>query len=90
MGRAGGSVRGENDEGSGERIRLRRKQLAITQIDMANEVGVSRQTIISMETGDYSPSVYLALRVAQVLQCNVEDLWGTPAKTDRPLETTAI
>jgi putative transcriptional regulator len=77
MGRSGGSVRGENDEGAGDRIRLRRKEVGITQIDMATGVGVSRQTIISMETGDYAPSVYLALKVAQILQCNVEDLWGT-------------
>jgi putative transcriptional regulator len=75
MGRNGGSVRGDNDEGAGERIRQRRKDLGVTQVDMATEVGVSRQTIISMETGDYAPSVYLALKIAQTLQCTVEQLW---------------
>jgi putative transcriptional regulator len=76
MGRSGGSVRGDEDDGVGERIRLRRKELSITQIDLAVAVGVSRQTIISMETGDYAPSVYLALKVAAELRCLVEDLWG--------------
>jgi putative transcriptional regulator len=76
MGNRGGSVRGDEDDGVGERIRLRRKELSITQIDLAAAVGVSRQTIISMETGDYAPSVYLALKVAAELRCRVEDLWG--------------
>jgi putative transcriptional regulator len=76
MGRSGGSVRGDEADGVGERIRLRRKELSITQIDLAAAVGVSRQTIISMETGDYAPSVYLALKVAAELRCLVEDLWG--------------
>lgn len=43
---------------------------------MSSHVGVSRQTVITMETGDYAPSVYLALRVARTLGTTVEALWG--------------
>ncbi|GAA1605883.1 hypothetical protein GCM10009828_036310 [Actinoplanes couchii] len=43
---------------------------------MAAEIGVSRQTVIAMESGDYAPSVYLALKVARVLTSTVEELWG--------------
>jgi len=39
---------------------------------------VSRQTIIAMETGDYAPSVYLAVKVARALGVSVESLWGAP------------
>ena len=36
---------------------------------------MSRQTIIAIEQGDYSPSVYLALRIARVLETTVEELF---------------
>ena len=39
---------------------------------------MTQQTIIAMETGDYAPSVYLALKVARVLDTTVECLWGPP------------
>ena len=48
----------------------------MTQAELAVAVAVSRQTIISMESGDYAPSVHLALRVARVLGTEVESLWG--------------
>jgi putative transcriptional regulator len=83
MTRTGGSVRGLDDESSGSRIRQRRKELGITQIDLAEAAGVSRQTIISMETGDYAPSVYLALLIARALQCSVESLWTAPSREAR-------
>lgn len=61
---------------SGTRVRSRRREVGLTQQELAARVGVSRQTIISMETGDYAPSVYLALRIARELAVTVEDLWG--------------
>ncbi len=77
MGRPGGSVRADTADGAaGELVRARRRELGLTQQDLANAAGVSRQTIISMETGDYAPSVYLALRVAGTLETTVEALWG--------------
>ncbi|MFN8075148.1 MAG: helix-turn-helix transcriptional regulator [Kineosporiaceae bacterium] len=63
-------------ETPGARIKARRRTLGLTQVDLAQAVAVSRQTVISMETGDYAPSVYLALKVAAVLQVSVEDVWG--------------
>lgn len=44
-----------------------RRAHRITQAELASACGVSRQTVISIEAGDYSPSVYLALRVATTL-----------------------
>jgi putative transcriptional regulator len=60
----------------GTRVRNQRKLAGYTQEDLAKLVAVSRQTIISMETGSYAPSVYLALKVAQILKSTVEALWG--------------
>ena len=61
---------------AGARVRARRKELGLSQQTLSDAVGVSRQTIISMETGDYVPSVYLALGVARGLDTTVEALWG--------------
>jgi putative transcriptional regulator len=63
-------------QGYGERIKLKRSQLSLSQSALAELVGVSRQTIISMEAGGYAPSVFLALRVAEALQTTVEALWA--------------
>ncbi len=74
---AGGVVRADQADGqAGARVRARRKELGLTQVDLAQAVGVSRQTVITLETGDYAPSVYLALRVARTLQTTVEALWS--------------
>lgn len=73
----GGSVRAATTDGTaGSRVRARRREVGLTQQDLAGRVEVSRQTIISMETGDYAPSVYLALKVARALGTDVEGLWG--------------
>ncbi len=48
----------------------------LTQATLAEQVEVSRQTIVSIEAGDYSPSVHLALRIAAELDTTVELLFG--------------
>ena len=68
----------ETDGAAGTRVRGHRRQAKLTQQELAVAVQVSRQTIIAMETGDYAPSVYLALKVARTLGTTVEDLWGVP------------
>jgi putative transcriptional regulator len=76
--RPSGTVRADDDHGAGDLVRSRRKELGITQSDLAERAMVSRQTIISLESGDYAPSVYLALRIARLLGSSVEELWGAP------------
>lgn len=76
MARLSGRVRSSEEQaGAGGRIRRRRTAVGLTQQALADAVEVSRQTVISMETGDYAPSVYLALRVARALDTTVEALW---------------
>lgn len=53
-----------------------RKAVGLTQAELAFQVEVSRQTIISIERGDYAPSVYLALRLARTLNVTVEDIFS--------------
>ena len=76
-----GPVRSPEAAGAaGSRIRTVRKDAGLTQQGLATAVAVSRQTIIAMETGDYAPSVYLAIKVARALDTTVERLWGDAAE----------
>ena len=55
--------------------RLRFDAGDMTQADLAERVGVTRQTILSIEKGNYNPSVELALRLARTLGTTVEALF---------------
>ncbi len=55
--------------------RLRFERGEMSQADLASKVEVSRQTIIAIERGDYSPSVKLALQLARALDVTVEQLF---------------
>ncbi|MCB9810753.1 MAG: helix-turn-helix transcriptional regulator [Candidatus Nomurabacteria bacterium] len=52
-----------------------RLEAGLTQVELAERVGVTRQTIISIEKGNYIPSVVLALRLAKVFRCPLEKLF---------------
>lgn len=56
-------------------IRIERAIKNITQEDLANKIGVSRQTINAMEANKYVPSTVLALKIAKVFNKNVEDIF---------------
>ncbi len=47
----------------------------ITQQELAIKVNVSRQTINAIENGKFNPSVKLALLIADIFKCNVEDIF---------------
>lgn len=49
-----------------------------TQRDLAQQLRVSRQTVISLERGRYDPSLALAFRIAEVFDCRIEDLFFPP------------
>lgn len=53
-----------------------RAKLNINQQQLGSMVGASRQTISLIERGDYSPSVILALKIAQVFSVQVEDIFS--------------
>jgi len=57
------------------RIRDFRAQHGLTQDELARDVGVSRQSIISIERGRYTPSLYLALRFAKFFNCSMDELF---------------
>ena len=58
------------------RLKEYRARLGVNQQEMGRLCGVSRQTIIQIERGDYSPSVTLALKLAKLCQVSVEDIFS--------------
>jgi putative transcriptional regulator len=52
-----------------------RQDMGSTQEDIASAVGVSRQTIIAIEKGNYTPSVLLALKIAAYFKTSVEKVF---------------
>jgi len=48
----------------------------MTQQDLADRIGVTRQTVIAIESGKYSPSLELAFRIAKVFNQPLEDIFS--------------
>lgn len=57
-------------------LRTVRNRLNLSQTELAQECGVTRQTIAGIEAGRYAPSVTVALRLARALGCRVEELFS--------------
>jgi len=56
-------------------IRIERAILDITQANLAEKIGVSRQTINAIESNKYVPSTILALKIARIFHKPVEDIF---------------
>ncbi|HEY3419398.1 MAG TPA: helix-turn-helix transcriptional regulator [Methanomassiliicoccales archaeon] len=56
-------------------IKENRARLNMTQEDLANRVGVRRETIVFLERGKYNPSLRLAHDVAKALDSKIDDLF---------------
>jgi putative transcriptional regulator len=68
--------------------RLRFDANEMTQAELASRVGVTRQTIITIENGKYSPSLELAFRIALAFGVKIEDVFSyKPASEPNKGET---
>lgn len=56
-------------------IKLLRVKHSLTQDQLAEVLGVSRQTIISLEKEKYNPSITLAFKLAEVFNCSIEEIF---------------
>ncbi len=50
----------------------------MTQADLADRIGVTRQTVIAIEQGRYSPSLEMAFRIARVFKVPLDDVFHYP------------
>jgi putative transcriptional regulator len=53
----------------------------MTQAELADRIGVTRQTIIAIEQGRYSPSLEMAFQIAQVFGVSLDEVFGYAADT---------
>ena len=74
---AGNSGAGEN-EGStmSNRLKVYRAMLDLTQEQLAGKIGVSRQTVIAIESDKYLPSLELAFKIARIFTVTIEDIFS--------------
>jgi putative transcriptional regulator len=57
------------------RLKVFRAMHDLTQESLAGKLGVTRQTIVSIETGRYEPSIGLAFRIARLFNARIEDIF---------------
>jgi putative transcriptional regulator len=58
------------------RVKELRARYNLTQGDLADKVGVTRQTIVSLEKGSYTPSLLLAMNIAEVFEMPIEEIFS--------------
>ena len=64
------------------RLKVLRAERDWTQANLADELGVSRQTVNAIEKGKFDPSLPLAFKVARLFELSIEDIFqDTPSKT---------
>lgn len=58
--------------------RLRFERNEMTQAELAERIGVTRQTVIAIEQGRYSPTLEMAFRIARTFDVALEDVFQYP------------
>ena len=64
-------------------IRSRREEAGMTQAELARLIGVTRQTLIAIEQGRYSPTLEIAFQIARAFGLPLEDLFQYPESTQK-------
>jgi putative transcriptional regulator len=54
----------------------------MTQAELANRIGVTRQTLIAIEQGRYSPSLEMAFQIARVFKVGLDDVFQYPQESE--------
>ncbi|ARF13348.1 helix-turn-helix transcriptional regulator [Sporosarcina ureae] len=57
------------------RVKELRARMDLTQGALAEQVGVTRQTIVALEKGSYTPSLLLAMNIAEVFELSIEEIF---------------
>nr|WP_143560764.1 MULTISPECIES: helix-turn-helix transcriptional regulator [Sporosarcina] len=57
------------------RVKELRARMDLTQGTLAEQVGVTRQTIVALEKGSYTPSLLLAMNIAEVFELSIEEIF---------------
>jgi putative transcriptional regulator len=60
---------------TGEKVRDARKACGLSQQELAGKAGVSRQTIIAIEKGNYNPTINLCITICRILGKTLDELF---------------
>jgi putative transcriptional regulator len=66
------------------RLRVLRAELGWSQAELAERLGVSRQTVNAVETGKYDPSLPLAFMLARTFKRTIEDIFDSELAAEEP------
>ena len=69
---------GRNHKNLNNNLEEIRKSVGMTQLQLSERADVSRKSINAIENGIYVPSTVLALKIAKILKCKVEDIFKLP------------
>lgn len=74
-----------NDNRKGEKTPMKNKRMKIARMEhdmnqeaLAQKVGVTRQTIGMIESGNYNPTLNLCIAICDALECTLDELFWTP------------
>ena len=71
-------------------VRVRRQAAGLSQQDLADQAGLTRQAVSAIEGGKYIPNTVVALRLGRILGCRVEELFELPeGDQEREVEVVA-
>lgn len=64
------------------RIKLLRVERDLSQAQLADELGIARQTVVALEAGKYAPSLPLAFKISRLFHKTVEDIFDAESIDD--------
>jgi len=62
------------------KVKELRARFGLTQVELADRVGVTRQTIVALEKGSYTPSLLLAMNIAEEFEMSIEEIFSKEEK----------
>jgi putative transcriptional regulator len=65
------------------KLKVYRAMHNLTQEDLAEAIGITRQTVIAMEKGKYNPSLQLAFKIAHYFKVKIEDIFSYDQKDEK-------
>jgi putative transcriptional regulator len=66
------------------KLKVYRAMHNLTQEDLAEAIGITRQTVIAMEKGEYNPSLHLAFKIAHYFKVKIEDVFFYDQNDKKP------
>jgi len=77
--------KGEIQMSIGERILANRKRLKLSQEELSEKIGTSRQIISAWENGVFTPSTQSLIKLARVFECSLDELIGSNMENEDPM-----